>query len=565
MVLTSSGCEPAVVTPILASLQAAGVNLRAVDGGRVGGDGTGAVDWVMRTLGGDMLEQQLGREVDAFRPDALVCFEAGAARVACALRDRSPRPFPILAVIHDLEPSAAWSQSEADRYFVVDETAAVHLEDHSVPGHRIVPVGVFGEYAFAHAGAESRTTLKKKFGLSGSVVLALVEGLGVEASGQLALQLSLVSGDVTFLFDAGDDTEVAATLRAQVPMLDMKAKLFGRIDDAPLLWRSASIVVAQPTESAIARALAVGAKVICHQPVGSAETRLANALEQRGQGAIAVNALMVGSALEGLLAASSKKMRAAGDGAALVADATFLIGAARSEVMEERHAKARVGRESEVADASDYAAWAAKTTTPPGALEDLGTGGYGGGTAAPPRRPDAQNLQRLKREIHARKAQVSRTIADAQKQTAGWEKKAAKAKSLDNATMARSAERNADLERARMHSALAEMAGLEAEEASLRQAANAAAKAPAAPKTQEPPPKVRSGSGTSVRSKRSVRSKPSVAEELERLRKEAGGASTAPKKKSKKKASKKRKAKKGGAVDDELAALKRKMAKKRRT
>ncbi len=553
-----------MVTPILASLQAAGVNLRAVDGGRATGDGTGAVDWVMRTLGGDMLEQQLGREVDAFRPDALVCFEAGAARVACALRDRSPRPFPILAVIHDLEPSAAWSQSEADRYFVVDETAAVHLEDHSVPGHRIVPVGVFGAYAFAHAGAKSRTTIKKKFGLSGAVVLALVEGLGVEASGQLALQLSLVSGDVTFLFDAGDDTEVAATLRAQVPMLDMKAKLFGRIDDAPLLWRSASIVVAQPTESAISRALAVGAKVICHQPSGSAETRLANALEQRGQGAIAVNALMVGSVLEGLLAASSKKMRSAGDGAALVADATFLIGAARSEVMEERHAKARTGRESEVADASDYAAWAAKTTTPPGALEDLGSGG--GGTAAPPRRPDAQNLQRLKREIHARKAQVSRTIADAQKQTTTWEKKAAKAKSLDNATMARSAERNADLERARMHSALAEMAGLEAEEASLRHAADAAAKAPAAaPKAQEPQPKVRGGSGTSVRSKRSVRSNPSVAEELERLRKEAGGSSAAPKKKPKKKASKKRKAKKGGAVDDELAALKRKMAKKRRT
>ncbi len=560
LVLTSAGADASVVTPVLAALQAGGVTLRAFDGGHVGGEG-GAIDWVMRAIGGDVLEHQLSKEVETFRPDAVVCFEARAAQAACHLRDQSPRPFPVIAVVHDLAPSAAWSQSEADRYFVVDDEAAVHLEDHGVVGNRILPVGCMGEYSFAEAGTFERRTLRKRFGLSNRVVLVEVEGLGAEQSGQLALQLSLVSGEITYLFDAGDDTDAAAALRVQVPILDMKAKLFGRTADAPLLWRSADVVITQASEASVGRAMAVGARIVCLSPERGPETHRANALEERGRGAIATNALMVGSALERMLASSSGEVSGAGlDGAAVVADAVCLIGMQRQDVISERQDAQSAGRKSEVEDASQYAAWAAKAATPAGALEDLG-GGPARSTTTP-KRPDAARLRRLKVEIQERKGQVSRTITDAQKQTAVWEAQRSKAERLGNVGMAKKAERNADLERARMHTALAEMAGLEAEETSLENAAQAAA---VAPEPEIPPAtdSFRQGTGTSTRSSSK---RPSVAEELDRLRREAQGAPAGKAKNSTKKKQRRTKAakKKGSAVDDELAALKRKMARKRR-
>ncbi|MCP4444800.1 MAG: hypothetical protein GY811_05570 [Myxococcales bacterium] len=568
LVLTSSGSIPGVVTAVLAALQAGGVALRAYDGGHVGSEGGGAIDWVMRTIGGDVLEHQLGREVESFRPDALVCFEANAARVACELRDGSARPFPVLAVIQDLAPSASWAQSEADRYFVVDDEAAVQLEDHGVAGGRILPVGCIGEIDYAQAGALNRKTLKKRFGLEDRVVLVEVEGLGAEQSGQLALQLSLLSGDITYLFDAGDDTDAAAALRVQVPILDMKAKLFGRTADAPFLWRCADAVVTRANGMSLGRAIAVGAKVVCLSPSTGAETHLANALEERGRGAIASNALMVGSALERLLANATVPEKAAGiDGAAVVADAAYLVASQRQDIIHERQAAQSAGRKSEVEDAGQFAAWAAKAATPAGALEDLGGGdasGSAGRAEAAPKRPDAARLRRLRLEIEERKAQVARTIGDAQKETASWDQERSKAESLGNAGLAKKAERNGDLERARMHNALAEMAGLQAEEASLDGAARAAA---AVPPSAQPasPARNRKGSGTSANRKASAR--PSVAEELDRLRRQAEKSpakkKTASAKRKTAKKKPKKKSKKGAAVDDELAALKRKMARKR--
>ena len=564
LVLTSAGAGTSVVTPVLAALQAGGVNLRAFDGGHVG-DGGGAIDWVMRAIGGDVLEHQLGKEVETFRPDAVMCFEARAARVACDLRDRSSRPFPVIAVVHELAPSAAWSQSQADRYFVVDDEAAVQLEDHGVVGNRILPVGCIGEFSFAEAGSLDRPNLRKRFGLANRVVLVEVEGLGAEASGQLALQLSFVNGDITFLFDAGTDTDAAAALRVQVPILDMKAKLFGRTGEAPLLWRTADVVITKATEASVGRAMAVGAKIVCLSPTSGSETHRANALEERGRGAIATNALMVGSALERMLASTQEDFKGAGlDGAATVADAAYLIGSQRQDVVEERQAAQSAGRRSEVEDASQYAAWTAKAATPAGALEDLGGGGGGAKSQSPsPKRPDAARLRRLQTEIKERKGQVERTIVDAQKQTSVWESQRAKAEKLDNAAMAKKAERNADLERARMHNALAEMAGLEAEETSLAAAAKAAA---AVPSAEDLPTSAsesfREGTGTSSRrAAPRASARPSVAEELERMRREAEGA---PAPKTTKKKRKTTTAKKGSAVDDELAALKRKMAQKRR-
>jgi UDP-N-acetylglucosamine:LPS N-acetylglucosamine transferase len=568
LVLTSKASESSVVTPVLAALEAVGSKLRAFDAGRVGGTGSSAVDWVVRAISGEVVERQLEREIDTIRPDAVVCFEVGPTLAVCSLRKSCARPFPVIAVVPELMPSAAWAQCEADRFFVVDDEAAVALEDNGVTGHNIVPVGAIGSVAYAGAGAMDRNRLRERFKLTGKVVLVEVNGLGHEQASQLALQLSLVEQGISYLFDAGGDRDAAAALRAQVPVLGMKAKLFGETDDAPLLWRCADVVVARPTSRAVGRATAVGAALVCYCPRDTAELRVGEAIEDRGRGAVASNALMVGTALGRALKCEASALPAPGiDAAGTIADATWLIGKDREAVLADKVAARSAGRAAEVEGAAEYAQWAASATQPAGDLEDLGSGGPA------PEIPDISKIRRLQKEVRERKAQLTRTITDSQKQASTWSAKRVQADKLGNPEMAKTAERNADMERARMHKALTEMASLEAEERGLHAAAEAAAHAPKTRPPSDPgvsyAERESESSYTSGRgSGTSAHSRLSVDEELARLRREAGGSETpksnsTTKKKSSRSSGKKTR-KSGGGVDDELAALKRKMSKNRK-
>src|SRR5262249_49151002 len=193
-------------------------------------------------------------------------------------------PGGVSGVVGELEPASAWAQTDADRFVVIDELAAVALADAGVEGDRILVVGAIGERAFADAGREDRGALRTRFKLSGKVALVEAAGLGPELTGQLALQLSLLDGTdaITWLFDAAGDIESAAVLRREVPSRGLRAKLSGATADAALLWRAADILIARPRPEVIARVLLLGGKLVAlvdDNIAGSA--RAAAALEAR--------------------------------------------------------------------------------------------------------------------------------------------------------------------------------------------------------------------------------------------------------------------------------------------
>lgn len=559
LVLSSNDSELSVVTPVLAALEANGSSLRALDTGR---QEEGAVGWVLRTLSGEEDHSALSDELSSMRPDVAVCFDPHSAKIVSVLRKEADRLFPIVAVVPELQPSPDWVSSEAERFFVVDDEAAVSLEDMGVPGQSIVPVGGMGAFAYAYAGRQDKVSLKKRFGVSGRVALVRVDGLGGESSAQLAMQLSLNKTSMTYLFDAGQDNEAAAALRGAVPRLGMKAKLFGKSDDAPLYWRCSDVVIATPTTEVVHRSVALALPLVCLEPQPGTQSRLAEAILERDIGAISRGLTTVVDALADALSKADSKNKTGEDGANTIADAVFLVGLDREEIVAERTEAERSGRQAEVSDATRFADWVDKSATPAGGLEDLGGGGGAANqTNSVPVRPNIPKLKRLLDEIVGRRKRVGRTIVDAQKESARWDREKSKAEKQDHKNMVERSKRNGDMERARMHSALSEMAELSKEEKDLERAIRAAEEAPAPMPSPEPTPRSSpEPESEPVRGGTSSFSRPSVDEELERMRRNAGDGP--PKKKSRKRTSKKKSD--SGGVDDALAALKRKMAQKRK-
>ena len=170
----------------------------------------------------------------------------------------------MIAVVGELEPAAAWAQTDADRFVAVDELAAVALADAGVEGDRILVVGAIGERAFADAGAQDRAALRTRFKLRGKVALVEVAGLGAELTGQLALQLSLL--------DAARRSRSCSTppatstpprcCAARSRRSACAASCSARPPMRALLWRAADVIVARPRPETVARVLLVGGKLV---------------------------------------------------------------------------------------------------------------------------------------------------------------------------------------------------------------------------------------------------------------------------------------------------------------
>ena len=556
LIVTSSGAPASSVVPVLAAIEAAGMRVRAIDVGSAGGGG-GVADRVRRAILGEGAERRLKRELELTPPDAAVVFDPHAAVALTVARDHvepSISAAPVIGVVGELDPAAAWATAGCDRYLAVDELAAVALADAGVEGERVMVVGAIGERIFADAGAHDRASLRTRFKLAGKVALVEVAGLGAEQTGQLALQLSLLDGGdrMTFLFDAGTDVEAAAVLRRQVPTLGLRGKLFGATADAALLWRAADVIVARPTPEVLARVLLVGGKLVAlvDDTIASAG-RNAAAMEVRKRGVGAKGLLLLSSALESSFGGSPPAPTP--DGADQVADIVAAVSADKRGVVDERRIAAQAATRDRVRAASAAASAAAATTAMPGELEDLGGAPMDSAPSV-----DRAEIGRLRDEVRARKAELTTSMMasrDAAAKLADQAKGATARGATDEATQL---ERKADSERARMHSLLAELATLETELAELEREYPTIQDIPAAAGPRPRPSSTRSDDMDFDPSP--PRRAPSIDDALNEMKKRAGKpgtASSAPKQSAPRSG---QGARRPAGVDDELAALKRKMA-----
>jgi hypothetical protein len=549
LAVTSAGASPGAVVPVLAAIEAAGMRLRAIDVGGAGGGGGAITDRVRRALLGESAERRLKKELEANPPDVAIAFDPHAAISLTVARDQVPNPAPVVGVVGELEPAREWAQTDCDRLLAIDPDAAVALADAGVEPDRILVVGAFGERAFADAALEERGAIRSRYSLMGAVIAIEVAGLGAETTGQIALQLSLWANadKATFLFDAAGDPDAAAVLRKQVPILGLRAKLFGSTGDAALFYRAADVIVARPRPHAIARAALVGARLISliddTVPGGA---KLAAALEARRRGASVKTPLLLSSALDAL--AGARAPDPLPDGADATADVLWVIANDKRAVVEERRAAARQQTAEKLRSAAAAASAAARTTAMPGELEDLG-----GGPAAPapgPPPPSRDEVQRLRAETKLRLDQLNKSMMAARADATDADQKASHARGRGDDASARIFQQKADAERHRMHQLLAEMAQLEKELAQLETAAKEAEAAGArtAPNVDAPSFEDLGAQAQSQAPPPPRRPPPADVDPLAELKRKAG--------RDKKGADK--------TVDDELAALKKKMADKKK-
>ncbi|MFK7992391.1 MAG: hypothetical protein AB8I08_40595 [Sandaracinaceae bacterium] len=210
----------------------------------------------------------------------------------------------------------AWSGPlDADLVLVAHDGMIPDVVSHGAARKRVHTVGPVAPIGWGPA--EDRLALLEARQLAGPVVVVRAAAL---LEGDLApslVQLSLVRGAGTWLFDVGSDASLAAELRRRVPGHGLRARMFADGPEAQAAYRAADVVLGRIAGPEVLRALAVGASVATVAP-RSSQARLAHRLESEGLAQIADAAATLAVTLDASL---SETRMAAGRAASLAAAA----------------------------------------------------------------------------------------------------------------------------------------------------------------------------------------------------------------------------------------------------
>ena len=161
-----------------------------------------------------------------------------------------------------------------------------------------------------------RAAIRQELGIVGSCAVVRAEALDRHDLAPSLVQLSLVRGDCTWLFDVGTNPALARELRRRVPGYGLDALMFADGESALASYQAADVVLGRLEGPEVLRALAVGASVVAVAP-RSSEARVAHMLETEGLAQIADAAATLAVTLD---AALSPEAVARGRAAALATD-----------------------------------------------------------------------------------------------------------------------------------------------------------------------------------------------------------------------------------------------------
>ena len=455
VLLVDSAAAPVeAVRSVAAALQASGAH---VDRLTVGHGGR-----VMRFLLALPDRAKIERTVRELAPDVAVSFDPDSAEALVAARDAllegaaggtGAVPTPVVAVVPDLEPTDAWRVG-ADRFVVHDEAAAVTLASLGNDAARIGVMAPPVSLSRVQASSASRESLRQEFGLPADTPVVLVDASELDSDrlSLVAAQLAFAS-DAPMVFDAGPEASHAQWLRRQIPAMGIRAKMFGRTDNAGRYWRAADIALIAPRAAAIHRAIAAGLAIVCLPPENDAEAAHARALAERDVARVADSPLTVPIELtawtndkDAMRKAGEAMTSRGGDGAYQIAELVRRVARHRVDVLAETYADSRQRRDAPPPDFGATDTPRPRSRAPASDLEDLSGSG-------PP--PDSRWAKRV--------ARARAEVDDAREAADKWMQRARLAADRGDDTMAADARREAERKQARMHQALSELGRLERE------------------------------------------------------------------------------------------------------
>lgn len=257
-------------------------------------------------------------EIEAHRPDVIICTQAIPARILGDLKVRGRCSPPLLAVATDYGIHPYWAHPAIDAYAVPCEEAARELMCDEISPDRIHVTGIPVDRVFENP--PSRTMARHSLGLpsDGIFVLVVGGGNGLSITAEHVQAIERIPGIAGTLVITGCNRKLEREIAGLAPVSDKIRLVYSTVSEIERFYAAADILVSKPGGLTMSEATAMGMPIIMISPLPGQEVRNAEFLSRAGAAILA----------EDTPALSARLGELVGDGAkrSSVAEASYQVG-----------------------------------------------------------------------------------------------------------------------------------------------------------------------------------------------------------------------------------------------
>lgn len=224
------------------------------------------------------------KEWVARRPAAVVAFDSLAGLLARRLSGAVEVEVPIIAVVGGLWPDPLWRAVRPWRVVVPDERLGAQFLAWGLLPDAVVPVGLGVCGRFGEGVREGRQGCRSTQGLPLDPPTLLLVTEGLFADDVLEWMGAAARPELTLLVDAAGDRLARQAAEERLAALGIAGRVFGRVDEAGMLWGAADRVVGVALDHLVTRALTYRAPFWAIRPADDRQRGLVAALERLGAG-----------------------------------------------------------------------------------------------------------------------------------------------------------------------------------------------------------------------------------------------------------------------------------------
>ncbi len=224
----------------------------------------------------------LRREIERFRPDAIVCTHFLPAELLARMIVKERLDCPVWVQVTDFDLHRLWVQDGMSGYFAANEEVAWRMRTQGIAPERIRVTGIPIMPAFA--APLDRAECARELGADPgrTTFLLMGGGAGLGSMETVATRLLALDGDFQLIVLAGKNAEALAALRKLAQRHPGRLFAQGFTDKVERMMACADLVITKPGGLTTSECLAMGLPMIVNSPIPGQEERNADFLLEQG-------------------------------------------------------------------------------------------------------------------------------------------------------------------------------------------------------------------------------------------------------------------------------------------
>lgn len=224
----------------------------------------------------------LRKEIEAFKPDAIVCTHFLPAEILSRMMREARLNCPVWVQVTDFDLHRMWVHEHIAGYFAANDEVAFRMRASGVAPDAIAVTGIPIMPAFARP--PERAECAREFGLDPqrTTLLLMGGGAGLGSMDDIARRLLTISGDFQLIVMTGKNAAALASLQELAPQYHGRLLPMGFTDKVERLMACADLVVTKPGGLTTSECLAMGLPMIVNAPIPGQEERNADYLLEQG-------------------------------------------------------------------------------------------------------------------------------------------------------------------------------------------------------------------------------------------------------------------------------------------